>query len=46
MKEENAATLDSGNVVFKNINWKDMVMRFFKSILNFFKSFLLKRIAA
>ena len=36
----------SGNVVFKNINWKDMVMRFFKSILNFFKSFLLKRIAA
>ncbi|MBQ4366344.1 MAG: hypothetical protein II804_08800 [Clostridia bacterium] len=46
MEEENAATLESGNVVFKNINWKDMVMRFFKSILNFFKSFLLKRIAA
>lgn len=46
MKEENAATLDSGNIVFKNVNWKDMFMRFFKTVLNFLKAFLAKRSAA
>ena len=46
MVEENAATLDSGEVNFKNVDWKDMFMRFFKTILNFLKNFLANRKAA
>ena len=43
MAEENAPVLDSGEVNFKKVNWKEMFMRFFKTILNFFKNFLAKR---
>lgn len=43
MVEENAATLDSGEVNFKKVDWKDMFMRFFKTVLNFLKNFLAKR---
>ena len=40
MVSENAPTLDSGNVVFKNVNWKDMFLRFIKTLLSFFKQYL------
>jgi hypothetical protein len=43
MAAENAPTLDSGAVSFQNVNWKDMIMRFFNAILNFLKQFLAKR---
>ena len=46
MVEGNAATLDSGEVNFKNVDWKDMFMRFFKTILNFLKNFLANRKSA
>ena len=40
MVEENAASLDSGNVVFKNVDWKEMIQRFLKALLTFFKQYL------
>ena len=40
MEEENAETLESGTVVFKNVNWKDMFQRFLKALLTFFKQYL------
>ena len=43
MTAENAQELDSGNVVFKKVNWKDMIRRFFQAILAFLKQFLANR---
>jgi hypothetical protein len=43
MEEENAPALESGEVNFKKVNWKEMFMRFFKTVLNFLKNFLAKR---
>ena len=40
MVEENVETFESGNVVFKNVNWKDMFQRFLKAILTFVKQYL------
>ncbi len=46
MAKENAPVLESGQVNFKKVDWKDMFMRFFKTVLNFLKAFLAKRSAA
>ena len=40
MAKENAPELDSGAVVFKNVNWKEMIQRFFKAVLTFLKQYL------
>ena len=42
MVADNAPSLDSGDIVFKNIDWKDMIMRFFKTVLAFLKQYLTK----
>jgi len=46
MVKENAQTLDSGEVVFKKVDWKDMFMRFFKTVLSFLKQFFANRKSA
>ncbi len=43
MTAENAETLDSGTVIFKEVNWKDMILRFFKAILAFIKQLIANR---
>ena len=40
MVKENAPELDSGAVVFKDVNWKEMIQRFFKAVLTFLKQYL------
>ena len=40
MTTENAETLDSGTVIFKEVNWKEMIQRFFKAILAFIKQLI------
>lgn len=43
MTAENAETLDSGTVIFKDVDWKDMILRFFKAILAFIKQWIANR---
>ena len=43
MTAENAETLDSGTVIFKEVNWKEMIQRFFKAILAFIKQLIANR---
>lgn len=43
MVEDNAPELDSGKIVFKNIDWKDMFLRFFKTVLSFLKRYFAKK---
>lgn len=42
MTSDNAEELDSGTVIFKEVNWKDMFQRFFKALLTFLKQYLPK----
>ena len=43
MTAENAETLDRGTVIFKDVDWKDMILRFFKAILAFIKQLIANR---
>ena len=43
MTADNAEELDSGTVIFKNVDWKDMILRFFKTILAFIKQLIANR---
>ncbi len=40
MVEENAESFESGEVVFKKVNWKEMFQRFLQALLAFFKQYL------
>lgn len=43
MNNANAPSLDSGTVIFKEVNWKEMIQRFFKAILAFIKQLIANR---
>lgn len=40
MVEENAPELDNGIVIFKDVNWKEMVQNFIQTLIKFLKQFL------
>ena len=40
MVKENAPELDNGIVIFKNVNWKEMVQNFIQTLIKFLKQFL------